>query len=91
LVELARELLPNQAAGHEQLDDLLAGQVSLGMLSDIFAYSLGFPLDVKQRLLAEWNVDRRTRILCEQLERLVRGVPAPNSDEPNYPPRFSLN
>lgn len=91
LVELARELLPDKAAGHEQLDDLLASQVSLGMLSDIFAYTLGFPLSMKQRLLAEWNVDRRTRLLCEQLERLVRRVPEPESDEPAYPPRFSLN
>jgi Lon protease-like protein len=91
LVELARELLPDKAAGQEQLDDLLASQVSLGMLSDIFAYTLGFPFEVKQRLLAEWNVDRRTHLLCEQLERLVRGAPAPDSDEPTYPPRFSLN
>ena len=91
LVELARELLPDKAAGHEQLDDLLASPASLGMLTDIFAYTLGFPLDVKQRLLAEWNVDRRTRTLCDELARLVRGGPVLEGDEPAYPPRFSLN
>jgi Lon protease-like protein len=90
LVELARELLPDTTAGHEQLDDLLASHVSLGMLSDIFAYTLGFPLQVKQRLLAEWNVDRRTRLLCEQLARLTRQTPT-TDDKPTYPPRFSLN
>jgi uncharacterized protein len=91
LIELARELLPDNPAGHEQLDDLLAGQASLGMLTDIFAYSLGFSLKVKQQLLAEWNVDRRTRLLCDELAHLVRGLPATESDEPTYPPRFSLN
>ncbi len=96
LVDLARELLPDKAAGREQLDDLLASQVSLGMLTDIFAYTLGFPLAVKQRLLAEWNVDRRARLLSDHLSKLAQRVPpgdapaAESSDRP-YPPRFSLN
>ena len=92
LVDLARELLPDKAAGREQLDDLLASQVSLGMLTDIFAYTLGFPLPVKQRLLAEWNVDRRAKLLSDHLSRLAQRVPPVElSDERPYPPRFSLN
>jgi ATP-dependent Lon protease len=92
LVELARELLPDKATGHEQLDDLLSSQVSLGRLCDIFAYTLGFSLPTKQRLLAEWNVDRRARLLADHLTRLVRRVPASEpAEESTYPPRFSLN
>jgi ATP-dependent Lon protease len=96
LVDLARELMPDKPAGHEQLDDLLASQVSLGRLTDIFAYTLGFPLAVKQRLLAEWNVDRRARLLSDQLSKLAERVsPAEaTGEEPierTYPPRFSLN
>jgi ATP-dependent Lon protease len=96
LVEMARELLPDKAAGREQLDDLLASRVSLGMLTDIFAYTLGFPLPVKQRLLTEWNVDRRAKMLLEELGRMVERVPpsvAAGEDdvERPYPPRFSLN
>ena len=92
LVELARKLLPDSAALHQQLDELLASQVSLGMLTDIFSYTLGFPLPVKQRLLAEWNVDRRARLLSDHLSRLAQRVsPADPPDEPTYPPRFSLN
>ncbi|MCI0360979.1 MAG: LON peptidase substrate-binding domain-containing protein [Planctomycetaceae bacterium] len=92
LVELARELLPDKAAGQQQLDDLLASQVSLGMLTDIFAYTLGFPFSTKQRLLAEWNVDRRARLLADQLSKLVqRAAPPDSPGEGAYPPRFSLN
>jgi ATP-dependent Lon protease len=96
LVDLARELLPDKAAGREQVDDLLVSQVSLGMLTDIFSYTLGFPLPVKQRLLAEWNVDRRAKLLSDQLSKLARragptdSAGEESSDRP-YPPRFSLN
>ena len=92
VVELARKLLPDADALREQLDEMLAGQVALGMLTDIFSYTLGFPLSLKQRLLAEWNVDRRARMLIEKLSRLagqLEPLPATGSDE--FPPRFSLN
>src|SRR5262249_6394383 len=50
LVELARELLPDAAGLHDQLDELLESQMSIGMLTDIFAFTLGFSPKVKQRL-----------------------------------------
>jgi uncharacterized protein len=92
LVELARKLLPDSAALHEQLDELLASQISLGMLTDIFAFTLGFPTAVKQRLLAEWNVDRRATLLSDKLAALAQRPELPlNDDEVDFPPRFSLN
>ena len=92
LVELARRLLPDSEALHEQLDELLASQVSLGMLTDVFAFTLGFSPAVKQRLLAEWNVDRRAAMLTEKLTALARRLETKHSDESAaFPPRFSLN
>lgn len=92
LVELARQLLPDSAALHEQLDELLASQVSLGMLTDVFAFSLGFATSVKQQLLVEWNVDRRAKLLTDKLAALAERMQTPASDEAaDFPPRFSLN
>ena len=92
LLALARRLLPDSDALHEQLDELLASQASLGMLTDIFAFTLGFPTAVKQRLLAEWNVERRAKLLCEKLSALTQRLDASPPVEPTeFPPRFSLN
>jgi uncharacterized protein len=92
LVELARRLLPDSTALHDQLDELLASQVSLGMLTDVFAFTLGFSSTVKQRLLTEWNVDRRAVLLSEKLTALAQRLDAAHdSGVIEFPPRFSLN
>jgi ATP-dependent Lon protease len=92
LVGLARRLLPDSTALHDQLDELLASQVSLGMLTDVFAFTLGFSSTVKQRLLAEWNVDRRAALLSEKLNALAQRLDAAHdSGVIEFPPRFSLN
>jgi uncharacterized protein len=91
LMELARQLLPDSTALHEQLDELLASRVSLGMLTDVFAFTLGFPSGEKQRLLAEWNVDRRAELLCEKLAALLPRQEAAEESAHEFPPRPSLN
>lgn len=92
LVELARRLLPDSEALHEQLEELLAGQVSLGMLTDVFGFTLGFSSKVKQRLLAEWNVDRRAALLCEKLSALAQRLEAASeAGRGEFPPPFSVN
>jgi ATP-dependent Lon protease len=92
LVELARRLLPDSTALHEQLDDLLTTQVSVGMLTDVFAFTLGFSTNLKQRLLAEWNVDRRAALLSEKLSALAQQLERAEGEEAaDFPPRFSLN
>lgn len=92
LVELARKLMPDSTALHEQLDEVLASQASLGMLTDIFAFTLGFSVSIKQRLLAEWNVDRRAAELAERLAALSERIePTASADESAFPPRFSVN
>jgi Lon protease-like protein len=91
LIELARRLLPDSDTLHEQLDDLLASQASLGMLTDVFAFTLGFSTSIKQRLLAEPNVDRRAALLQEKLSALADQHDAPLATPTDFPPRFSLN
>jgi Lon protease-like protein len=87
LVDLTRELLPERDALNEQFDELLANPSSLGLMTDVFAFGLNLPLAVKQQLLADWNVDRRGRMLLERLRAMQGSAPPPASD---LPP-FSLN
>jgi uncharacterized protein len=92
LASLARRLMPDSKVLHEQLDELLASRVSLGMLTDVFSFTLEFPSSVKQRLLAEWNVDRRAALLRDKLTALLQRTKAPAADlAPEFPPRHSLN
>jgi ATP-dependent Lon protease len=92
ILDLARQLLPDSEALHQQLDELLAGEASLGMLTDVFAFTLGFSTAIKQQLLTECNVDLRAAILEERLldlaHRLQSSGKLPFID---FPPRFSLN
>ena len=91
-MELARQLLPDSAVLHEELDELSASDASLGMLTDVFSFTLGFSTTVKQRLLAESNVDRRAILLTDQLTALARRLEPHGSDDPTaLPHRFSLN
>nr|WP_044181747.1 LON peptidase substrate-binding domain-containing protein [Pirellula staleyi] len=90
LVDRARTLMPDNSAIQRQLDELLASQISLGMLTDIFAYTLGLSLTVKQRLLAEWNVDRRAHQMIDHFTRLLDKT-GDRPDRSPYPPPFSLN
>jgi ATP-dependent Lon protease len=92
LIELARQILPGSTALYEQLDDLVASQASLGMLTDVFSFTLGFSAALKQRLLAECNVDLRAALLTEKLAALARRQETKLDDGASeFPPRFSLN
>jgi Lon protease-like protein len=92
ILDLARQLLPDSEALHEQLDDLLDGQASLGMLTDVFAFTLGFSTVIKQRLLTECNVDVRAEILEERLVELANRLQSADGEMViDFPPRFSLN
>jgi ATP-dependent Lon protease len=88
LVDLTRDLLPDRDVLNEQFDELLANPGSLGLMTDVFAFGLGIPLAEKQQLLADWNVDRRARLLIEKLKTLQVAQPAA---APGLLPPFSLN
>ena len=95
--ELQRDLmaafqqhLPCGCQAPEQLSEMFAQHLPLGMMTDLAAYALPFDLALKQRLLAEHRVDVRAQLLLEQLERQSSSemVGAAADD---FPPPFSLN
>jgi Lon protease-like protein len=92
ILQLAGKLLPDSEALQQQLDELLAGEASLGMLTDVFAFTLGFSTTIKQQLLTECNVDLRAAILEEKLLDLANRLQSTGEGLlTDFPPRFSLN
>ena len=85
LLAAFRRTLPEIPQAREQLDQLLAADLSLGMLADIVAYSLDLDVRWKLRLLAEPDVVRRTRLLVQALSQRSALKPRP------FPPPFSRN
>ncbi len=89
LLDGFRRALPLLPDMQEQVEQFLGSDVSLGILTDILAYSLPLSLDEKLLLLGEANVDRRAAFLADYLTRM-KG--AGNSDSKlAYPPEFSQN
>lgn len=95
--ELQRDLmaafqqhLPCGCQAPEQLSEMFAQHLPLGMMTDLAAYALPFDLALKQQLLAECRVDVRAQLLLEQLESQSSSemVGAAADD---FPPPFSLN
>lgn len=78
--------LPKLPDAFEQLDQLLGNQITLGMLSDIVAYTINLDLESKIRLLGECDVMRRTQLLLEAMD----GRPEAGGPKP-FPPPFSVN
>ncbi len=86
LLNAFKTAMPKIPASYEQLDQLLGNQITLGMLTDIVAYTIELDLDTKLRLLAECDVLQRTQLLLEALGG--KSQPRP---ERTFPPAFSLN
>lgn len=89
LLQGFERLTPDSAATREQIEQLAGQQIPLGVLTDILSYTLPLELDIKQQLLAEWNVDLRSSLLLQQLRLLAedQGTGKP----PVFPPGFSSN
>lgn len=87
LLKLFWQELPGLKQMHDKLDEVLAREVPLGILTDILAFALKLKLEIKEELLAETDVNRRARLL---LEAVKSGATA-ESAGPNFPPDFSLN
>jgi hypothetical protein len=86
LLAAFKRLLPKLPDALEQLDQLLGSQITLGMLSDIVAYTMNLDLESKVRLLGECDVMRRTELLLQAID----GRPAGGGRRP-FPPPFSAN
>ena len=75
----------------EQLEEILSQHVPLNVLTDLIAYTLPLPLDVKQRLLGECCVVERTKVLLEELGCGANEEMALALAGRDFPPRFSVN
>jgi Lon protease-like protein len=89
LLAAFQRFVPKTSLAQEQFEQLLAQQISLGMLTDIVAFTVNLPLPLKQQLLNEWHVDRRATLLLEALERMLN--PGGHPVTRTFPPAFSLN
>jgi ATP-dependent Lon protease len=92
LLEAFRQFVPETTLAQEQFEQLLAQQITLGMLTDIVAFTLSLPIELKQQLLNEWHVDRRAATLLAELEKL-QGKPSGlvAGASRSFPPEFSAN
>ena len=86
LLAAFKRSMPKIPNAYEQLDQLLGSQITLGMLTDIVAYTIDLGLDVKMRLLAECDVFARTRLLLDA----IASRPAALARR-TFPPEFSEN
>lgn len=87
LIERFRHLMPNVQELHQQLDEVLANEVPLGMLTDILAFTLKLDLETKEQLLRETNVDRRAARLLDAMQSQADL----DRTDAKFPPDFSPN
>ena len=86
LLEAFKQSMPHVPNAHEQLDQLLGSQITLGMLTDIVAYTIDLDFDTKLRLLSECDVFERVRLLLGAItSRAAAG------QRRIFPPDFSPN
>jgi Lon protease-like protein len=83
--------MPHLVKAHEQLEPLLAGEESLGVLTDIIAYMLDVPLESKLALLGEPDVHSRARKLLECLTAAMSDTSPGQAGTIAFPPKFSVN
>lgn len=82
--------LPEGVKPKGPVQELLASELPMGVLTDLASFALPLDAGLKCRLLAECNVDRRARMLLDSLGKPWKGTPlAPATT--GYPPRFSTN
>ncbi len=74
---------------HESLEQLYSKHVPLGVIVDIIAFTSRLPLNVKQRLLEQANVDSRCKTLVRQLRAHLDGSapPTESQDDEIEPPK----
>lgn len=98
LLRAFQEVIPVSQSVQQNLHELMAGELSLGPITDIIAYTLPFDTDEKLKLLSDADVDARARRLVGLLESGaihfdVADLSEASDDEDgqSFPPPFSLN
>lgn len=85
------DILPDLPQAHDQLDQLLSSDVSLGTLTDIISYMLDIELEAKEALLMETDVHRRAELLLEHMAMASTDGELAAAGASPFPPLFSRN
>lgn len=98
LLEAFGRVIPSTESVQKNLYELMAGQMSLGPITDIISYMMPFETGHKLRMLAMANVDKRAEQLIRFLDsgEVTIDSMSVQSDtggpeRPTFPPPFSLN
>jgi len=97
LLDAFAAIIPSSTNVQQGFYELMAGTMGLGPITDIIAFALGLPANVKLRLLAESDVDRRAGQLIRLLREMATGGAGIGAKESarrspgEFPPPFSLN
>lgn len=86
LVEAFRCVLPKLPGHPEELEQMLSSNISLGMLTDIIAYTLNLKQTIKEQLLSQPRPDARAMLLLKCLTPAQRAT-----GQLSFPPQFSTN
>lgn len=100
LLDAFGKIIPVSTNVQKNLHELMAGQMSLGPITDIISYTLPFEVEEKLQLLSNPDVDER----AEELVRLLNTgkiqlhsvsveeqTSEPEEPQPRFPPPFSEN
>lgn len=92
LTKRFQELLPNAKAHDQALQELLAEEIPLGVLTDLVSFALPMELAEKKLLLGECDVDKRADMLLKILgsQAMKKRLPRVRPRFGNIPP-FSTN
>ncbi len=91
LVQAVMDWLPEGAAYTEQFKQLLHSPIPLGALCDVLGFMLPLPIEVKQALLEELDIDRRAHQLLDRLHSSSPPEMLPPPRRFKYPPEYSTN
>lgn len=91
LHEAIARLLPHLPQVREPLEQLLASDVPLGVLTDVISYMLDLGIPEKEALLGEYDVHRRAALLLGHLTAAASDQAAGPLGLAVFPPDFSDN
>lgn len=95
LQELFLHFFPDGLAAQESFKELQGRNLPLGVLTDSITYTLPLPIAIKQQMLAQPNVDLRSRLLIRCLEQQIRATQKNAASDcehdKDFPPKFSQN
>lgn len=91
LLNVAKAWLPEQGPITTILAKLFQENVPLGTACDVLGYALPFPVEIKQALLEELDIEQRARRLIHELQTTAPPELLHHPRPCRYPPDFSTN